>query len=83
MLSQPSPSKIQPDHLARDAVIYVRQSSLMQVRENTTSALRQYDLVQRALSLGWPRERIYVIDQDQAHSGSSSVGRDGFQSTSG
>jgi hypothetical protein len=50
MLSQPSPSLIQPDHLARDAVIYVRQSSLMQVRENTTSALRQYDLVQRALS---------------------------------
>jgi DNA invertase Pin-like site-specific DNA recombinase len=58
----------------------VRQSSLMQVRDNTTSTLRQYDLVQRALSLGWPRERIYVIDQDQAHSGSSSTGRDGFQS---
>src|SRR5256886_2458140 len=80
MLSQPSLSKIQPDHLDRDAVIYVRQSSLMQVRHNTTSTLRQYDLVQRALSLGWPRERIYVIDQDQAHSGSSSIGRDGFQS---
>lgn len=80
MLSQPSPSKIQPDHLDRDAVIYVRQSSMMQVRDNTTSTLRQYDLVQRALSLGWPQERIYVIDQDQAHSGSSSIGRDGFQS---
>jgi DNA invertase Pin-like site-specific DNA recombinase len=80
MLSHPSLSKIQPDHLDRDAVIYVRQSSLMQVRDNTTSTLRQYDLVQRALSLGWPRERIYVIDQDQAHSGSSSIGRDGFQS---
>jgi DNA invertase Pin-like site-specific DNA recombinase len=52
----------------------------MQVRDNTTSTMRQYDLVQRALSLGWPRERIYVIDQDQAHSGSSSTGRDGFQS---
>src|SRR5213080_759086 len=80
MLSHPSLSKIQPDHLDRDAVIYVRQSSLMQVRDNTTSTLRQYDLVQRALSLGWPRERIYVIDQDQAHSGSSIIGRDGFQS---
>src|SRR4249920_705016 len=78
MLSHPSLSKIQPDHLDRDAVIYVRQSSLMQVRDNTTSTLRQYDLVQRALSLGRPRERIY--DQDQAHSGSSSTGRDGFQS---
>ncbi len=83
MLSQPSPSKIQPDHLDRNAVIYVRQSSMMQVRDNTTSTLRQYDLVQRALSLGWPQERIAVIDQDQAHSGSSSIGRDGFQSPSG
>jgi DNA invertase Pin-like site-specific DNA recombinase len=83
MLSQPSQSLIQSDHLDRDAVIYVRQSSLMQVRDNTTSTMRQYDLVQRALSLGWPRERISVIDQDQAHSGSSSIGRDGFQSTSG
>src|SRR6266700_4147035 len=80
MLSQPSLSKIQLDHLDRDAVIYVRQSSLMQVRDNTASTLRQYDLVQRALSLGWPQERISVIDQDQAHSGSSSIGRDGFQS---
>ena len=50
MLSHPSPSKIQPDHLDRDAVIYVRQSSLMQVRDNTTSTLRQYDLVQRLVA---------------------------------
>src|SRR5258706_12305184 len=41
--------------------------------------MRQYDLVQRALSLGWTRERIHVIDQDQGHSGSSTIGRDGFQ----
>src|SRR3989442_12356553 len=53
---------------------------MMQVRDNTTSTMRQYDLVQRALSLGWTRERIHVIDQDQAHSGSSTIGRDGFQS---
>jgi DNA invertase Pin-like site-specific DNA recombinase len=79
MLSHPSLSKIQPDHLDRDALIYVRQSSLIQVRDNTASTMRQYDLVQRALSLGWPRERIHVIDQDQGHSGSSSIGRDGFQ----
>src|SRR5438270_10703309 len=52
----------------------------MQVLDNTASTLRPYDLVQRALSLGWPQERISVIDQDQAHSGSSSLGRDGFQS---
>ncbi len=66
MASHPSLSKIQPDHLDRDAVIYVRQSSLIQVRDNTASTMRQYDLVQRALNLGWPQERIYVIDQDQA-----------------
>jgi DNA invertase Pin-like site-specific DNA recombinase len=80
MASQPSLSKIQPEHLDRDAVIYVRQSSLMQVRDNTASTMRQYDLVQRAMSLGWSRERIQVIDQDQGHSGSSTIGRDGFQS---
>jgi hypothetical protein len=39
--------------------------------------------VQRALSLGWIREHIHVIDQDQAHSGSSTIGRDGFQSLVG
>ena len=65
MLSHPSLSKIQSDHLDRDALIYVRQSSLIQVRDNTASTMRQYDLVQRALSLGWTRERIHVIDQDQ------------------
>jgi len=52
----------------------------MQVRDNTASTMRQYDLVQRAMSLGWSRERIQVIDQDQGHSGSSTIGRDGFQS---
>src|SRR5947209_10435400 len=80
MASHPSLSKIQPEHLDRAALIYVRQSSLIQVRDNTASTMRQYDLVQRALSLGWPRERIQVIDQDQGHSGSSTIGRDGFQS---
>jgi DNA invertase Pin-like site-specific DNA recombinase len=79
MSSHPLLNKIQPDHLERDAVIYVRQSSLIQVRDNTASTMRQYDLVQRALDLGWTRERIHVIDQDQGHSGSSTIGRDGFQ----
>src|SRR6266487_6995549 len=66
MTTYPALSKIQLDHLDRDALIYVRQSSLMQVRDNTASTMRQYDLVQRALSLGWTREHIHVIDQDQA-----------------
>jgi len=79
MLAYPPPSKIRPDHLARPALIYVRQSTLFQVREHTASTARQYDLVQRARDLGWAREHIVVIDQDQGHSGASTVGRDGFQ----
>jgi DNA invertase Pin-like site-specific DNA recombinase len=79
MLARPIPSKIRPDHLERPALIYVRQSTLFQVRENTASTARQYDLVQRARDLGWAREQITVIDQDQGHSGASMAGRDGFQ----
>jgi DNA invertase Pin-like site-specific DNA recombinase len=71
--------KIRPDHLDRLAQVYVRQSTMIQVRENTASTARQYDLAGRARDLGWPQERIQVIDQDQGHSGASTVGRDGFQ----
>jgi DNA invertase Pin-like site-specific DNA recombinase len=71
--------KIRSDHLDRLAQVYVRQSTLIQVRENTASAARQYDLAGRARDLGWPQERIEVIDQDQGHSGASLAGRDGFQ----
>jgi DNA invertase Pin-like site-specific DNA recombinase len=78
-LSRPNSLKIRPDHLDRQALIYVRQSTLIQVRENTGSTARQYDLAKRASDLGWPPDRIRVIDQDQGHSGSSAVGRDGFQ----
>ncbi len=72
-------AKLRPDHLARPALIYVRQSTLAQVRDNVGSTARQYDLVQRARTLGWAPEHIRVIDQDQGHSGASAVGRDGFQ----
>ncbi len=71
--------EIRPEHLDLLALIYIRQSTLVQVRENIGSKARQYDLVQRALDLGWPQERIVVIDQDQGRSGASAVGRDGFQ----
>jgi DNA invertase Pin-like site-specific DNA recombinase len=80
MLSNLASHKVRPDHLDRLAFIYVRQSSLAQVLHNTASTARQYDLIQRALDLGWPRERIVVIDQDQGQSGASAAGRDGFQS---
>ncbi len=72
-------TKIRPDHLARPAWIYVRQSTRAQVRDNAGSTARQYDLVRRARELGWAPEHMHVIDQDQGHSGASSVGRDGFQ----
>jgi DNA invertase Pin-like site-specific DNA recombinase len=49
------------------------------VFENTESTHRQYALRQRAIALGWPEERIEVIDCDQAQSGASAVERDGFQ----
>ena len=71
--------KIRPDHLDRQAIIYIRQSTMIQVRDHTGSTARQYDLASRALALGWPQERIRLIDQDQGHSGASAVGRDGFQ----
>src|SRR6266568_8977798 len=79
MLFATTPSKIRPAHLERQAFIYVRQSTLFQVREHTASTARQYDLAQRARDLGWPREHLIIIDQDQGHSGASTAGRDGFQ----
>src|SRR6266540_1785451 len=79
MLSSPTPAKVRPDHLDRQAIVYVRQSTLAQVRDNTASTARQYDLVQRARDLGWASEHIAVIDQDQGRSGASVAGRDGFQ----
>src|SRR5437899_13007342 len=79
MLTRQPTLKIRPDHLDRLAVIYVRQSTLLQVRENVGSTTRQYDLVKRACDLGWEVARVEVVDQDQGQSGSSSVGRDGFE----
>jgi DNA invertase Pin-like site-specific DNA recombinase len=82
MLFSTTPSKIRSVHLERQAFIYVRQSTLFQVREHTASTARQYDLAQRARDLGWPREHITIIDRDQGHSGAATAGRDGFQSLS-
>lgn len=71
--------KVQASHLKRDAYLYVRQSSLQQVFQNTESTERQYALRQRAVALGWPVERIVVIDSDLGKSGASSEDREGFQ----
>jgi DNA invertase Pin-like site-specific DNA recombinase len=71
--------KVQAEHLSRNAFLYVRQSTLRQVRENVESSQRQYGLRDRALALGWPLEQIVVIDCDQGQSGGSAVEREGFQ----
>src|ERR1035437_8153013 len=71
--------KVSAAHLSRTAYLYVRQSTLRQVLENTESAARQYALRQRAIALGWAVDQIVVIDTDQGHSGASSADREGFQ----
>jgi DNA invertase Pin-like site-specific DNA recombinase len=73
------PSKVTAMHLTRDAFLYIRQSTLRQVQQNTESTQRQYALQQRALALGWPMEQVHVIDCDLGHSGASTVDREGFQ----
>ncbi len=66
-------------HLKRLACLYVRQSTLHQVFENTESTARRYALRERALALGWAEEHILVIDQDLGHSAASTTDRLGFQ----
>jgi DNA invertase Pin-like site-specific DNA recombinase len=79
MLNQMAVHKVKSDHLDRQALIYVRQSTFMQVLKNTGSKIRQYDLAQRAVELGWPSERVVVIDEDQGTSGTAFAERDGFE----
>ena len=73
-----SGEKITASHRARDAYVYVRQSTLLQVRANTESLARQYDLRQRAVLLGWPAHQVVVVDEDLGRSGASAAGRSGF-----
>jgi DNA invertase Pin-like site-specific DNA recombinase len=70
--------KVKRSHLNRDAYLYVRQSTLRQVFENTESTKRQYALRDRALALGWTVEQVVVIDSDLGQSGAASD-REGFQ----
>ena len=60
-------------------MVYVRQSTPQQVADNRESTELQYALAQRAVSLGWPQERILIIDEDQGCSAASAEGRLGFQ----
>ncbi|QDU19752.1 recombinase family protein [Urbifossiella limnaea] len=70
---------ITPDHLDRQALIYVRQSSPHQTLTNQESLRLQYALRQRAVECGWPAESVHLIDADLGQSGSTAEGRRGFQ----
>ena len=79
MFSDTAASKVTAAQLSRQALLYIRQSSLKQVIHNTESAIRQYDLRGKAIALGWRDDQITVIDIDQGHSGASAADREGFQ----
>jgi DNA invertase Pin-like site-specific DNA recombinase len=66
-------------HLSKLAIVYVRQSSTQQIFDHKESRERQYALADYAATLGWPRERILVIDEDQGRSGRTVEQRPGFQ----
>jgi DNA invertase Pin-like site-specific DNA recombinase len=71
-------AKITLEHLRRRVIVYVRQSSANQVEHNRESTARQYQLAERAVALGWPRERVTVLDEDLGVSGSGLADRSGF-----
>jgi DNA invertase Pin-like site-specific DNA recombinase len=73
-------TKITAAHRSRAAVVYVRQSTLVQLERNAESTARQYELLERAVSLGWSREQVRVIDADLGISGSVLGQRAGFES---
>jgi DNA invertase Pin-like site-specific DNA recombinase len=69
--------KIRPEHLARPALVYVRQSTVDQVRHHQESRRRQYDLAAEARALGW--QEVVVIDEDLGKSAATTAGRTWFQ----
>jgi DNA invertase Pin-like site-specific DNA recombinase len=72
-------SKIADRHLSREACIYIRQSTMGQVRFNQESTERQYNLAGKAQSLGWSPERIRILDRDLGQSGARTTGREDFK----
>lgn len=71
--------RTKPTHLGRNAVVYLRQSTMKQVHEHRESPQRQYALSQRATDLGWPSDTVNVIDEDLGQSGTSAQWRPGFK----
>lgn len=77
--SETTNPKIDADHLNRVAIVYIRQSTARQVLEHQESTRLQYQLTDRAEHLGWPKDRVVVIDEDLGINGASAEGRSGFQ----
>jgi len=71
--------KVRPVHLRRAAWVYVRQSSMAQVHHHTESLARQYELAERAATMGWAAETVRVVDEDLGRSGADASARSGFQ----
>jgi len=78
-ITAPPDERLTPARRAKFAYIYVRQSSVTQVKHHQESTELQYRLVDRAVDLGWPRERVQVIDEDLGKSGAGHADRQGFQ----
>ena len=76
-------SKIADQHLARQACIYIRQSTMGQVRFNQESTERQYNLKSKAESLGWKGNQIRILDRDLGQSGSAATNREDFKALVG
>jgi DNA invertase Pin-like site-specific DNA recombinase len=74
-----SHKKVTTDHLKRVAYLYIRQSTLKQVMENTESTQRQYALREKTMALGWSVDNIITIDNDLGQSGAQAADREGFQ----
>ena len=79
MFTDTTSSKVTAAHLSRAALLYIRQSTLKQVINNTGPAIRQYDLRGQAVALGWASDQVTVIDIDQGQSGAPAADREGFQ----
>src|SRR4051794_33610771 len=72
-------AKVRDHHLDRKAIVYIRQSSPQQVAEHKESTARQYAPADVAVALGWPRDRVEVVDADQGRSAETVEGRRGVQ----
>ena len=79
MMTNSTHHKVLATHLERKAVVYLRQSTPKQVRENVDSQLCQRTLIERAQSLGWPQHRVEILDGDLGLSASQAQCRDDFK----